>query len=49
LPGKTGTGGCVALPEPQLEAVQDFAQDGAVLAIMPRQALERFKGCLPPN
>ena len=25
LPGKTGTSGCVALPEPQLEALQDFA------------------------
>jgi L,D-peptidoglycan transpeptidase YkuD (ErfK/YbiS/YcfS/YnhG family) len=47
LPGKTGTGGCVALPEPQLEAVQDFARDGAVLAVLPRQALGRFKGCLP--
>jgi len=49
LPGKTGTGGCVALPEPQLEAVQDFSQDGAVLAVLPRQALDRFKGCLPPS
>lgn len=47
LPGKTGTNGCVALPEPQLEALQDFAQAGAVLAILPRQALGRFKGCLP--
>jgi L,D-peptidoglycan transpeptidase YkuD (ErfK/YbiS/YcfS/YnhG family) len=47
LPGKTGTGGCVAMPEPQLEAVQDFAQDGAVLVVLPRQALARFKGCLP--
>jgi L,D-peptidoglycan transpeptidase YkuD (ErfK/YbiS/YcfS/YnhG family) len=47
LPGKTGTGGCVALPEPQLEAVQDFVRDGAVLAILPRAALDRFKGCLP--
>lgn len=47
LPGRTGTNGCVALPEPQLEAVQDHVQDGAVLAILPRQALERFKGCLP--
>jgi D-alanyl-D-alanine dipeptidase len=44
LPWKTSTSGCVALPEPQLEAVQDFAQDGAVLAVLPRQALERFKG-----
>jgi L,D-peptidoglycan transpeptidase YkuD (ErfK/YbiS/YcfS/YnhG family) len=49
LPGRTGTGGCVALSEPQLEAVQDFAQDGAVLAILPRQALARFKGCLPSS
>jgi L,D-peptidoglycan transpeptidase YkuD (ErfK/YbiS/YcfS/YnhG family) len=47
LPGKTGTSGCVALPEPQLEALQDFAASGAVLAILPRQALDRFKGCLP--
>jgi L,D-peptidoglycan transpeptidase YkuD (ErfK/YbiS/YcfS/YnhG family) len=42
-----GTAGCIALPEPQLEALQDFAQGGAVLAVLPRQALERFKGCLP--
>ncbi len=51
LPGKTGTSGCVALPEPQLEAVQDFSADGAVLAVLPRRALGRFKGCLPapPN
>lgn len=49
LPGKTGTSGCVALLEPQLEAVQDFAADGAVLAVLPRQALGRFKGCLPAD
>jgi L,D-peptidoglycan transpeptidase YkuD (ErfK/YbiS/YcfS/YnhG family) len=47
LPGKTGTSGCVAMPEPQLAAVQDFAVDGAVLAILPRPVLARFKGCLP--
>jgi L,D-peptidoglycan transpeptidase YkuD (ErfK/YbiS/YcfS/YnhG family) len=47
LPGKTGTNGCVALGEPQLEALQDHVQSGAVLAILPRQALDRFKGCLP--
>ncbi|MFN3656704.1 MAG: hypothetical protein ACK4UO_05545 [Pseudolabrys sp.] len=47
LPGKTGTAGCIALQEPQLVALQDFARDGAVLAILPRQALARFKGCLP--
>jgi L,D-peptidoglycan transpeptidase YkuD (ErfK/YbiS/YcfS/YnhG family) len=47
LPGATGTSGCVALGEPQLTALQNFAQDGAVLAVLPRQALDRFKGCLP--
>ena len=47
LPGATGTSGCVSLPEPQVEALQDFAQSGAVLAVLPRQALDRFKGCLP--
>lgn len=47
LPGATGTSGCVSLPEPQVEALQHFAQGGAVLAVLPRQALERFKGCLP--
>ena len=49
LPGKTGTSGCIALPEPQLEALQDFSTDGAVLAVLPRQALSRFKGCLPAD
>lgn len=47
LPRKTGTSGCVALPEPQLAELQDFAQGGAVLAVLPKQALDRFKGCLP--
>jgi L,D-peptidoglycan transpeptidase YkuD (ErfK/YbiS/YcfS/YnhG family) len=46
-PAAKGTAGCVALPEPQLEALQDFAESGAVLAVLPRQALDRFKGCLP--
>lgn len=47
MPNNTGTGGCVALPEPQLLSLQNFTQAGAVLAILPRQALARFKGCLP--
>jgi len=47
LPASTGTNGCVALPEPQLASLQDFARSGAVLAVVPRQALPRFKGCLP--
>ena len=32
LPGKTGTSRCVALAEPDLEALQDYVQAGAVLA-----------------
>jgi L,D-peptidoglycan transpeptidase YkuD (ErfK/YbiS/YcfS/YnhG family) len=47
LPEKTGTGGCVALPQARVEALQNFAEGGAVLAVLPRRALDRFKGCLP--
>lgn len=43
----TGTAGCVALPEARVEAMQDFSADGAVIAILPRQALGRLRGCLP--
>jgi D-alanyl-D-alanine dipeptidase len=46
-PGATGTSGCVALAERELTKLQDFAQGSAVLAILPRQALGRLKGCLP--
>ena len=45
----TGTAGCVAVPEPRVEALQDFAAGGAVLAILPRGALDRLPGCLPKN
>ncbi len=45
----TGTAGCVAMPEPRVEALQDFAADGAVLAILPRGALDRLPGCLPKD
>lgn len=48
-PDAKGTAGCVALPEPQVEALQDFAESGAVLAVLPRQAFDRFKGCLPSS
>ncbi len=48
LPDATGTGGCVAVPEEDLVALQDFAQEGAVLAVLPRQVRDRFAGCLPP-
>jgi L,D-peptidoglycan transpeptidase YkuD (ErfK/YbiS/YcfS/YnhG family) len=43
----TSTAGCVSVPEPRVEALQDFAAGGAVLAILPRGALDRLPGCLP--
>jgi len=45
----TGTAGCVAMPEPRVEVLQDFAAGGAVLAILPRGALDRLPGCLPKD
>ena len=46
-PASAGTAGCVALAEPEVERLQNFAAGGAVLAIVPRPALGRFAGCLP--
>jgi L,D-peptidoglycan transpeptidase YkuD (ErfK/YbiS/YcfS/YnhG family) len=45
----TGTAGCVSMPEPRVEALQDFAANGAVVAILPRAALDRMPGCVPQN
>jgi L,D-peptidoglycan transpeptidase YkuD (ErfK/YbiS/YcfS/YnhG family) len=42
-----GTAGCVSLPETRVEALQDFSGPGAVLAILPRAALDRLAGCIP--
>jgi L,D-peptidoglycan transpeptidase YkuD (ErfK/YbiS/YcfS/YnhG family) len=42
-----GTSGCIALPEARVRAMQAFAQPGAVLAVLPETARERFAGCLP--
>jgi L,D-peptidoglycan transpeptidase YkuD (ErfK/YbiS/YcfS/YnhG family) len=47
LPQASGTSGCVALPEPQVVALQDFAQPGATLVVLPQNALGRLAGCLP--
>jgi L,D-peptidoglycan transpeptidase YkuD (ErfK/YbiS/YcfS/YnhG family) len=44
-----GTAGCVSMPEPRVEALQDFASGGAVLAILPQAALGRFASCLPKS
>ncbi len=44
LPAGTGTSGCVALPEPQLEALQDFVQDGAVLALFAAPGARPLQG-----
>ena len=43
----TGTAGCVAMPEPRVEALQEFAAGGAVLVVLPANALNRLPGCLP--
>jgi L,D-peptidoglycan transpeptidase YkuD (ErfK/YbiS/YcfS/YnhG family) len=43
----TGTAGCVGLPEARVRALQDFSRAGAVLAVLPETALDRFASCLP--
>ena len=42
-----GTAGCIALPEARVKALQEFSQAGAVLAVLPELALDRFLNCLP--
>jgi hypothetical protein len=37
------------MPEPRVEALQDFSAGGAVLAVLPRNALDRLPGCLPKD
>jgi len=46
-PRATGTRGCIALPEPQVVALQEFAAAGATLVLLPKHALGRLAGCLP--
>jgi L,D-peptidoglycan transpeptidase YkuD (ErfK/YbiS/YcfS/YnhG family) len=43
------TTGCVAMPEARVVELQNFAQPGAVIVVLPRPALERFKRCLPQD
>jgi len=43
----TGTAGCVAVPEDQVKTLQDFAEAGAVIAILPEGARSRLAGCIP--
>src|SRR5262249_33505820 len=43
----TGTSGCVGLPEARVEALQEFSRAGAVLAVLPATAFDRFASCLP--
>ena len=45
----SGTAGCVSMPEARVEALQEFAAGGAVVAILPRAALGRFGNCLPAS
>ncbi len=47
MPDAAGTAGCVAVPESQVLELQDFAEPGAVIAILPASARERLKACLP--
>jgi D-alanyl-D-alanine dipeptidase len=47
LPSMTGTKGCVAVQKPDVVSLQDFAEAGAVLAILPESARSRLTGCLP--
>lgn len=42
-----GTAGCVGLPEARVRALQEFSQAGAVLAVLPETAIDRFPRCLP--
>ena len=42
-----GTAGCVGLPEARVEALQEFTRAGAVLAVLPATAFDRFQSCLP--
>ncbi len=39
--------GCVALPEARVAVLQEFAEPGAVLAVLPKAAFGRLSGCLP--
>lgn len=43
------TAGCVAMPEARVIELQTFAEPGAVIAVLPQAALDRFKGCLPAD
>jgi L,D-peptidoglycan transpeptidase YkuD (ErfK/YbiS/YcfS/YnhG family) len=45
-PGQ-GTAGCIALPERRVRSLQEFTAPGAVIAVLPEPAIERFGGCLP--
>ena len=42
-----GTDGCIAMPESRVAALQDFAERGAVVAVLPESSLINFQGCLP--
>jgi D-alanyl-D-alanine dipeptidase len=46
MPEAKHTQGCVAVPEAQLRELQDFAEQGAVIAIVPEHARARIS-CLP--
>jgi L,D-peptidoglycan transpeptidase YkuD (ErfK/YbiS/YcfS/YnhG family) len=41
------TAGCISMAPARVVALQKLAESGAVIAVVPRRALDRFKGCLP--
>ncbi len=45
--GHKGTAGCLGLPEARVKVLQEFSRTGAVLAVLPEHAFERFSPCLP--
>jgi len=47
-PGE-GTAGCIGMSAARVIALQNFAAANAVIAVVPRGALGRFKGCLPAH
>ena len=44
---ESATAGCIGLPEMRVAALQEFSRTGAVLAVLPQEALDRFEGCVP--
>jgi L,D-peptidoglycan transpeptidase YkuD (ErfK/YbiS/YcfS/YnhG family) len=44
---QSGTTGCVAMPEAQVQRLQSWTRDNAALVVLPAAALDRLSACLP--